>query len=132
MIIKEITFGELAQCYFPNMIQSEAARKLQSYLIDINPYFYETIREKIVSNGILEPNREISYRNIVIIGMSLGFPRKRLVEDVRDTITWGYNDIYSQNHPHDKVFISESFRKLDSRLDPPLEIFDCPEMKEES
>ena len=125
MILKELTFGELAQCYFPNLIQSEAARKLSSRIKSfVDCLSYKTERE-MREKGELDSTFVLAGGEIAVIGMHIGYPRDKLSEDVRDSITMGYNVAYEIDDPDKRKIIKESFMRLDSRLNPPLEIFDA-------
>ena len=132
MILNEITFGQLAECYFPYLTQSAAAERLLEYIDEFNEGIFQRIKRKIKPNGMLDHFSKITDEDIVAIGMYIGFPREQLVQDVRDTITWGYNIAYEIENPLYKRMTYRAFRKLDSRLNPPLEFYDCKEVKEES
>ena len=130
MIIDGITMGELAQCYFPNLIQSVATAKLQERIKhSIEPY-YKTLIERGLNDADGDPCFKLETGDVINIGMSIGYPREKLVQDVRDTITWGYNWTYDLKDPIRRARTFDAFRRLDERLNPPLEFYDCEEIKE--
>ena len=132
MILKELTFGELAQCYFPNLIQSEAVKKLSSYIKPYVNYLEDETEREMIEKGELDSKFIISGGEVAVIGMKIGYPRDNLREDVRDTITFGFNLGYEVDHPMKRKIMLEAYKKLDCRLDPPLEFYDCKEINDES
>ena len=132
MILNRISLGEIAQCYFPKLIQESATRKLVGNIRDRIPVYYELMKYKWILDGELNPLYQLETGDVVIIGMNLGYPREILGEDVRDTITWGYNKMYDLKDPEKRKRTCDAFMKLDCRLNPPLEFYDCEEIKEES
>ena len=111
MILKDISIEKLAKAYFPNCAPDVATKKFADYLKDINPKWAE--KAQLISEywGLEDFHETFSKDDIVKIGMAIGYPRRHIVDDICDTITYGYN-CKNMEDGNDTEEIIDAYRKF--------------------
>ena len=90
MILKSISAGDLAKCYFPKLHVYDALKMLALYIKDINCKMYFKAEDLEVSLD----GKDVWFdkEEIVLIGKTIGIPRPNIADNVCDTISDGLND----------------------------------------
>ena len=90
MILKSISAGNLAKCYFPKLHLYDALKMLALYIKDINSKMY--LKAGYVEDSLDGNDVWFDKDEIVLIGKTIGIPRPNIADNVCDTILDGLNE----------------------------------------